>query len=305
MRSPALFSWLSAGLSIPSTMVRRIPLTIYRVFRSRERFRIMAMDRIAPRVVRIRFSPESGHLRPYRAGQFLFVRFDIPGLPQRTKSFTISNPPGESFIEILIKGTDDWTLALYDRAESFPGPQNKPSGHQNRQPGRQGSHPGFQGSHPGPEGQTSVSPWLAWLDYPYGAFTTEGAGAGPWVFLAAGIGIVPFLAMAGDRLRDDTRVLILWAAHNRDELAGFEQLSAINTRKPSIRMVPVLAHDPLWTGRQGHLDKQTLLDLAAAELADQRTCYWICCPAPLRRSLVTALKSLGVPGKHIRCEEFF
>ena len=272
MRSPARFSWLSAWLSIPSNMVRLIPLTIHRLFRSRERFRVMAMDRIAPRVVRIRFSPESGPLRPYRAGQFLFVRFDIPGLPQRTRPFTISNPPGDSFIEILIKGTDDWTLALYDRAEGFLG---------------------------------RGSPWLAWLDYPYGVFTTEGAGAGPWVFLAAGIGIVPFLAMAGDRLRDDARILIVWAAHNRDELAGFEQLSAINTRRPSIRMVPVLAHDPLWTGRQGKLDRQALEELAGRELADPEARYWICCPVPLRRSLVKALKSLGVPGKHIRCEVFF
>jgi predicted ferric reductase len=211
-------------------------------------------------------------LCPYRAGQFLFIRFDIPGLPRSEHSFTIANPPGSSILEIMVKGTTDWTLALYDRAEAFPGPG---------------------------------SPWQAWLDYPYGSFTTKGAAPGPWVFLAGGIGIAPFLAMAGDALRDDARILILWAAANRDELAGYEHLSAINARRASVRLIPVLAHDPLWTGRQGHLDRQALVDLAGQELADPESRYWICCPAPLRRSLVQALKSLGVPGKHIRYEVFY
>jgi ferredoxin-NADP reductase len=145
---------------------------------------------------------------------------------------------------------------------------------------------------------------MAWLDYPYGSFTTDGADTGPWVFLAAGIGISPFLAMASDKLRDDARVLILWAARTRDDLAGFEELAALNARRPSIRMIPVLGHDPLWSGRHGRLDRQTLEELASRELADPEARYWICCPAPLRKALVKALKNLGVPGKHIRCEVF-
>ena len=240
------------------------------------------MDRMAPRVVRIRLVPESSVVRPYRAGQFLFIRFDIPGLQHKEHPFTIANPPGGSFIEILVKGTDVWTLALYDQAENFPKTQS--SQHGSEQPGA---------------GKT----WLAVLDYPYGSFTTKDADGGPWVFLAEGIGITPFLAMAGGRLRDDARILILWAAYNRDELAGIEELSAINARRPSIRLVPALGHDPMWTGRRGQLDRQSLLDLAGREIADPRTCYWICCPTPLRIVLVKALKSLGIHRKHIRYED--
>ncbi|OHD82925.1 MAG: hypothetical protein A3J97_01820 [Spirochaetes bacterium RIFOXYC1_FULL_54_7] len=241
-----------------------------RLFKPRNRFGIVAMDRIAPRITRIRLAPESGKVRPYLAGQFTFIRFDIPGLPSKDHPFTISNPPGGSFIEIMVKGTDVWTLDLYDQAENFPG-----------------------------VGEA----WKAWVDYPYGDFSTERAGAGPWVFLADGIGITPFLAMAGGRLSDDARILILWAAYNRDELAGFEELSAINARRPSIRMVPVLGHDPIWTGRRGQLDRQALEDLAGRELADPETRYWISCPASLRRDLVKILKNLGVSRRRIRYED--
>jgi len=251
---------------------------VIRLFKRRGCFRIVAMEKTAPRVVRIRLAPVSGGVRPYLAGQFLFIRFDIPGLQRSEHPFTISNPPGDTCLEIMVKGSTDWALALYDRSAAFPLLAPRRGG--------------------------AIQPWLAWVDYPYGSFTTEAAAEGPWVFLAAGIGITPFLAMAGDRLRDDARVLILWAAANRDELAGYEQLSAINARRPSVRLVPVLSHDPLWTGRQGHLDRQALEDLAGRELADPAASYWICCPAPLRRTLVKALKSLGVPGKRIRCEVF-
>ena len=270
---------------------------VLRLFKPRERFSILAMDRIAPRVVRIRLAPASGSLRPYLAGQFLFIRLDIPGLPRRTKPFTISNPPGDRYLEIMVKGSDDWTLSLYDLSEAFPG------FHGNHPVPRSGK-PGFPDGKLGMERPAPGVSWQAWLDYPYGSFTTKGADDGPWVFLAAGIGITPFLALAGNRLRDDARILILWAAHNRDELAGFDRLAAINARRPSVRLIPVLGHDPLWSGRQGRLDRRALEELAARELADPEARYWICCPAPLRRSLVKTLKSLGVQGKRIRWEVF-
>jgi predicted ferric reductase len=247
------------------------------------------MDSLAPRVLKIRLVPESGLVRPYRPGQFLFARFDIPGLPYREHSFTITNPPGSNHIEVLVKGTDDWTLALYDRAVVFPEAQGK--------------HRASRDNQSGANGQLAVADWHASLDYPYGSFTTDGAGTGPWVFLATGIGIAPFLAMAGASLRDDARVLILWAAENRDELAGFEQLAAMNARRPSIRIIPILGHDPMWTGRRGCLDRQALEDLAGRELSDPDARYWISCPAPVRAALVRILKNLGIPRKRIRCQD--
>jgi ferredoxin-NADP reductase len=264
------------GISMFSSAMNSLfTSTVKRMFRPRERFRIVAMESLAPRVARIRLEPESGSVRLYYPGQFLFVRFTIPGLPGREKAFTISNPPGSRFLEVMVKGINDWTLALYDKAKVFPG--------------QIGQAPGM--------------PWTALVDYPHGNFTTENASPGPWVFLADGIGIVPFLAMAGSRLRDDARILILWSASNRDELAGFDELSAINARRSSIRLVPVLDHDPMWTGRRGLLDRQALEELAGSELADPETRYWICCPAPLRLSLHKALKSLGVSHKRIRHQD--
>lgn len=261
------------------------------------------MDRIAPRVVRVRLAPVTGSLRPFLAGQFLFIRFEIPDLPRRTQSFSISNPPGDYFIEILVKGTTDWTLALYDLAEAFPGPRGSQTDLRGKPAGSLDNQLKPQGSQPVLREWTAPQAWLAWVDYPYGGFTCEGAGTGSWVFLAAGLGIAPFLAMAGDRHRDDARILILWSAYNRDELAGFDQLSSINARRSSIRMVPILDHDPMWTGRRGQLDRQALEDLAGRELADPQSRYWISCPAPLRQSLVKALKNLGVSRKRIRFQD--
>ena len=247
------------------------------------------MDKIAPRVVRLRLAPLTGTVRPYRAGQFLFVSFNIPGVPRGAHPYSICCPPGNNHLEIMVKASDDRTLALYDKAANF-----YPS-----QPGQAGTQS------PGSEQFANARPWTALVDYPYGNFTSQGIEPGPWVFLAAGIGIAPFLAMAGDRLRDDARILILWAAHNREELAGFDHLAAINARRPSVRLIPILGHDPLWTGRSGRLDDRALADLAGTELADPDTHYWICCPAPLQKALSRSLKVRGVTRKNIHREVFF
>jgi ferredoxin-NADP reductase len=59
------------------------------------------------------------------------------------------------------------------------------------------------------------------------------------VFIAGGIGIAPFLAMAADVARAGAkrRLLILWAAGTREDLAGLDELIALAKANPAIRTI--------------------------------------------------------------------
>ncbi|TFG85115.1 MAG: hypothetical protein E4H20_01255 [Spirochaetales bacterium] len=255
------------------------------LFRPPRRFLVSNMDTLAPLIVRLRLQSLPGYgacTFPYRAGQFAFVRVGAPGLSRRYRSLTmVSSPESGDAVSFMVGASDDWSLGLVDAAEIFPGSDAR-------------------------------NPWAADIIGPCGRFTLEdrmpaGCESGPLVFLAEGLGVAPFLSMALTLAArgEHRRVLILWAARTRQELACLDDLIALTQANPSISTIPILSHDPLWNGRRGTLDRATLTELVGPELADSRSTFWIGAAGALTASVRRALGELGIPRRRIRYQPSF
>lgn len=132
----------------------------------------------------------------------------------------------------------------------------------------------------------------ATVEGPYGAFDYR-RGKTEQLWVAGGIGITPFLAMAAD-LDDTRRVFLIWSVHDRSEAVFEEELARLSESRANLR---VLIHS---SSELGHLD------LSAAELTSSPRDYsaFICGPHPMRVSLVRQLRRMGVARNEIYFEEF-
>lgn len=130
------------------------------------------------------------------------------------------------------------------------------------------------------------------VEGPYGAFDFR-RGKRRQLWLAGGIGITPFLAMAED-LDAETSVLLIWSVHEAKDAVYEQELSRLGREKPNLDF---RLHS---TTERGHLDLGTLdVDGDPREFS-----AFICGPVPLRKVLLRQLKSIGVPRSEIFFEEF-
>lgn len=233
---------------------------------ARARFRIQSMERVTPLAARLRLAPEDGKLpeafRRRKPGHACAFSFGVPGFPPWSGPFIPVNAPSDAGLDIIVPAVDPWTLALVDACERFPGPD-------------------------------ANRPWTADVKGPAGGFVVA-RGTGPIVMIACGSDASPFLAVASDmaRMGDRRRAVFLWSARTRDDLAGLDALTAAG--KPAVLTIPILSGDPLWTGRRGAVDEAALRELAAPELADAGTGFWLSAPAEELRRLSRVLRQLGV-----------
>ena len=137
-----------------------------------------------------------------------------------------------------------------------------------------------------PEGSTVT------VEGPYGAFDYRRGGRRQ-LWVAGGIGITPFMAMAAD-LDAEASVVLVWSVHDEHEAVYERVLTRLAAEKPNLDFRVHL------TKQQGHLDVGTLrLD---APLAGHSV--FLCGPVPMRKALLRQLKSLGLPRSQVFFEEF-
>ena len=136
------------------------------------------------------------------------------------------------------------------------------------------------------EGSTVV------IEGPYGAFDYR-RGRRRQLWLAGGIGITPFLAMADD-LDAATSVVLIWSVHDAREAAYEPALERLTAEKPNLDF---MLHS---TAEHGRVDVTTLrLDAPIADYS-----VFICGPVPMRKAVVRRLASLGVTRGEVFFEEF-
>lgn len=92
----------------------------------------------------------------HRAGQFAFLRFDLPGM-REPHPFSIASAPGAGELRFFVKNLGDWTRRV--AAEMRPGA-------------------------------------TVWVEGPFGALPVRPRQARPVVWIAGGVGITPFLGTA-------------------------------------------------------------------------------------------------------------
>jgi predicted ferric reductase len=139
-------------------------------------------------------------------------------------------------------------------------------------------------------------------DGPYGRFTPA-RGAGPYLFVAGGIGITPFLSILRewDAAGIAEPVTLVWSMRTRDEQidGGFFQAAA--ARHAAFRYVPVLTGEPGGAGRR--VDR-ALLSACIEPASAARLAAYVCGPDSLRRAVIGHLRDLGLPRRAIHYEAF-
>jgi predicted ferric reductase len=145
---------------------------------------------------------------------------------------------------------------------------------------------------------------VAWLDAPYGAFSSDRYQGPGYVFIAGGIGIAPIMSMLralADR-RDERPVLLFYAYRRWERLTFREQIEALR-QCLDLRVVYALEEPPeAWSGEVGRVTREMLDRHLPRER--HRLEYFICGPTPMIESVERSLYRLGVPLGQFHSELF-
>lgn len=207
--------------------------------------------------------------RPFRyaPGQFLFLRLHGAGVPAEEHPFSIASSPTQSDrITLTIKESGDFTSGI----------------------GR--VRPGDRAAVHGPFGRFSH---------------TLHPGEGRLVFVAAGVGITPFMSMLRymrDR-RESRSVLLVYASRSPAEVILGDELNAIAAGGfPGLKVIHVLSNAPAsWDGETGRLDAERLVRLCGGV---ESQAFYLCCPPSMTASLVRGLRRMGVSPGRIHMDHF-
>jgi len=134
------------------------------------------------------------------------------------------------------------------------------------------------------------------LEGGYGRFNHRRGGK-KQIWLAGGIGVTPFLAMAA-RLKGDEgqEIHMVYCVRDRSEAIGLETLEAQAEKLPNFSFT---LHDSKTDGRldAAKLAAASAVDPAGADL-------WFCGPPPLRKAIEKGLKELGKKPRRVEFELF-
>ncbi len=174
-----------------------------------------------------------------------------------THPFTVSKTRAGGGIQFSIRGLGDFTKALRDGLS---------------------------------EGDT------ARVEGGYGRFDYRRGGA-TQIWVAAGIGITPFLAWADSLIADNmSQIALIYCVRNEAEAVGLDRLQAAAARMPGFS---VTLHK---SDTDGRFDATRLVVLAPFDIA--QASLWFCGPPPLRVALQKGLKDAGKRPRSIHFERF-
>ncbi|MBD1914534.1 MULTISPECIES: ferric reductase-like transmembrane domain-containing protein [Cyanophyceae] len=145
----------------------------------------------------------------------------------------------------------------------------------------------------------------AYLDGPYGVFTTERyRDSSGFVLIAGGIGITPMYSMLQTAIarKDNRSFQLLYAAASWDDVTYREELEAMQD-KLDLTIVYVLrkGHDG-WEGATGYVDQDLLKQYIPHHRGSRQ--YFICAAPVMMDAVESALFDLDVPVTHVHMEHF-
>lgn len=208
-------------------------------------------------------------LPPYQAGQFLPIRV-TPEDGQRAlmRTYTLTSLPADGHYRISVKRDGTVSRLLHDQL-------------------REGD--------------------LIEARAPAGDFTLAAAAERPLVFLAAGIGITPLLAMLRQVVHGGRRrVTLFQGARTTAERAFDSELAELMARAPeSVRVIRVLS-DPADALPGVDYDVAGRIDMAllGRQLPFGDYDFYLCGPAAFTQGLYDGLRSFGIEDGRIHAEAF-
>lgn len=191
-----------------------------------------------------------------KAGQFAFVQFEADGFTE-PHPFTISQAPaGDGRLRFTVKPLGSFTDSLGTALSS--GVKAKVAG-------------------------------------PYGRFQRK-AARGTEVWIAAGIGVTPFVAWAEALDADAPPVWLFYCVKSKVQAAHIDALEAIAAGNANFTLVVIQS------GIDPRLTAQHIADQVDGAIADAMVAF--CGPKPMREALQQGFEALGLPRRHFHFEEF-
>lgn len=191
---------------------------------------------------------------PFQSGQFAFLRFKGASLSAESHPFSMSAAPSGRNLKFVIKSLGDYT----DRLASL----------------RAGDSGLIHG--------------------PFGKFSFKNISGRKQIWLAGGIGITPFLSMAGD-LADDYKVDLYYCTKDRAEAVLIEELEKTAAANSNFRLIP------WFSAERGRISGEKIAELSQG-LNDKE--ILLCGPLVFMKSLREQLMKLGVAKDKIHWEKF-
>jgi ferredoxin-NADP reductase len=139
---------------------------------------------------------------------------------------------------------------------------------------------------------------------PFGVFTLEEKEE-EIAFIAAGIGVTPFLGMLKyvDAKKFENKVTLFYSCQSRAKMAFEKELKEISSRNPSVNVVVTLTRENPgnWGGELGRIDESML----GKHLRDlNKPFYYICGSAAFAQAFWDLLVSKGIEKTRIKREGF-
>jgi predicted ferric reductase len=191
----------------------------------------------------------------FEPGQLVFIAIDDEAVTDEAHPFSITSGPGETSLRLVIKAVGDFTTDL-----------------------------------------AGVSPgsWVR-VEGPYGGFWHRGRDLQRQVWIAGGIGVTPFLAMARALDLSDRTIDFHYGVPTRDDAVFFDELGELAEANAGLR----LHVRP--TDEQGYLDAAAIR-ATAPDLAQRHV--FLCGPPQMLDNLLPQLRAAGVPADHLHFEDF-
>ncbi|KCV80775.1 Ferric reductase domain protein transmembrane component domain protein [Actibacterium atlanticum] len=129
---------------------------------------------------------------------------------------------------------------------------------------------------------------------PYGHF---GRGSKkPEIWVAAGVGVTPFVALAQALKADGPAVQMIFAVRNADQAPHLAELQDLAAANPRLSLT-------LWeSSKSGRLTGDKIAEIAGGDLKGTRVSF--CGPSEMRRALSLSLAGYGVSGRNFHFEAF-
>jgi ferredoxin-NADP reductase len=140
------------------------------------------------------------------------------------------------------------------------------------------------------------------MEGPAGVMTLHEDPSRPAVFLAGGIGITPFLAMARDAAkRKLAHRIVLFYSNRRPEHAAFlAELERLQSDR--FRLVSTMTEAPGWKGEKRFIGRELLAEHVPDLLAPV---YYFAGPPGMTMAMQGMLGEIGVKEEGMRSEEFY
>lgn len=130
------------------------------------------------------------------------------------------------------------------------------------------------------------------VDGPYGHF---GRAKGPQVWIGAGVGITPFVALAQSLTADAAPVTLIYCARDRESAAHLQELETLAASNPKFDLI-------FWSSQERERLSATGLAAEITDLSHRKVLF--CGPVQMRRELAKTLPKQGVSQKDFHYEEF-